>query len=770
MNEFFAVHRRRTERLAGFVVGILAVQLLPELPPWPAVAGLLLASLLSARLRQVFVAAVCIGASWALVFALVRSAGVLDRELEKTDLLIEGSVATIPQFREDAVRFEFDADTVLEPAGARVPRHLRLSWYRSDAMPKAGQRWRLRVRLKRPRGLMNPGGLDYELWLFSRDLGATGYVRESRSNRLLDPGAAWWDVESWRQVLHDRLASVLDGREFAGVLAALAMGNEDGIGAAQWDLLRRTGTAHLVAISGSHIALIAGWCFVLVQWAASRTGAGRWSPPVVAAVLAFVAALFYSAVAGFAIPTQRALVMIAIVTGGIIGRRHLQPVHTLGLAGAAVLIWDPLASLAPGFWLSYSAVALIWFIFAHRLGRVGPFAALWRINWATSLGLAPILLLFFGQIPLASPLANLLAVPVIGLIVIPLSLLAALLVWISGKAAATIFDGAELLLGWTWAVLERLAEPSAVLWNQAQPPFWTLPCALLGTALLLAPRGFPSRWLGLLMMLPALTRTADPLTPGAFELTVLDVGQGSAAVVRTRHYALVFDTGARLSERFDMGSAVVAPFLRHSGVRRVDTLVVSHGDLDHSGGAASLLRLMPSGLIYSSVPESLPSRRALACRAGQDWFRDGVHFMFLSPEDRKGSDNDQSCVLAVSNRRHRVLLTGDIERLAEAALVRRYGDALASDILVVPHHGSNTSSTRVFLQHVRPRFAVISAGYLNRFGFPHPQVVARMEAVSATVLNTAHEGAVTFRLEPGASPVKPRSYRREHSRYWNADP
>lgn len=770
MNEFFAVHRLRTELLLGFVIGVLAVQQLPALPSWPVIAWLGLAVLLCARLRLVFIAAASAGAGWALAFALFRMADALSPALEKADLLIEGQVATIPQFREQAVRFEFDVETVLEPMGAQVPRYVRLAWYRSDAVPKAGQRWRLAVRLKRPRGMMNPGGMDYELWLFSRNIRATGYVRESSGNRLLDARSSWFDGESWRQALHDRLASVLGGREFAGVLAALAMGTEEGITANQWDLLRRTGTAHLVAISGSHIALIAGWCFVLAQWVASRLGTGRWAPPGVAAVIAFFAALFYSALAGFAIPTRRALVMIAIVTGGVLLRRHLQPLHALGLACLAVLVCDPLASVAPGFWLSYAAVALIWFILAHRLEHPGALATLWRINWATSLGLAPFLLLFFGQIPLASPLANLLAVPVIGVIVIPLSLLGTLLIWVSDHAAATVFDAAEFLLGWTWWALARMAEPAAVLWSRAQPPFWTIPFALLGTALLLAPKGLPSRWLGVVMLLPALTRSADPIEPGGFELTVLDVGQGSAAVVRTRHYALVFDTGARLSERFDMGSAVIAPFLRHAGARRIDTLVVSHGDNDHSGGAEPLLRLMPSGLIYSSVPELMPSSRAVACRAGQGWYRDGVHFVFLSPEDRSGNDNDQSCVLAVSNRRHRVLLTGDIERFAEAKLVRRYGRALASEILVVPHHGSNTSSTRDFLQHVRPRFALISAGHLNRFGFPHQNVLTRMDAVSATVLNTAREGAITFRLNPDGPFRKPRSYRREHSRYWNAEP
>lgn len=756
--------------LLGFVGGVLGVQFLSELPPWPVGLGLLPAALLLARFRLIFAAALCCGACWAVTFALFRIADALPAEFEKADLLIQGVVATIPQVRERETRFEFKVDQVLEPEHARVPGRIRLTWYRSDLDLRAGERLRLSVRLKRPRGMMNPGGMDYEAWLFSRDIRATGNVRERGENRRVGQSDAWLDTEAWRQALHDRLSTVLAGREFAGVLEALVMGREDGITLAQWDLLRRTGTAHLVAISGSHIALIAGWCFVLAQRAASRLRAMQWSPPGIAAVFAFASALAYSALAGFAIPTQRALIMIAVVMGGMLGRRHLDALHTLGLACLAVVIHDPLAVVAPGFWLSYFAVALIWLILAHRLGHSGVLATLWRINWATAVGLAPLLLLFFGQIPLISPLANLVAVPVIGLVVIPICLVGSGVLWFSNTAAGWIFDAAELLLRLTWRALDLLAQPASVVWSQALPPAWTIPLMLLGMALLLVPKGFPSRWLGLVLALPALTRTAEPLVPGAFELTVLDVGQGSAAVVRTRHHALVFDTGPRLGERFDIGSAVVAPFLRETGVRRIDTLVVSHGDNDHSGGTASLLRLLPTGLVYSSVPELVPSRRALPCRAGQDWRWDGVHFGFLSPVGRSGNDNDLSCVLAVSGLQHRILLTGDIERLAESSLVHRYGEELSSDILVVPHHGSKNSSSRAFLERVSPRYAVISSGYLNRFGFPHPAVLARLNDVSATVLNTAQEGAITFRLEPTGPMPRPRSYRRDHRRYWNAAP
>lgn len=766
MNGFFTTWPVRSGALLGFPAGVAAVQYLPQLPPLWAVALLGVPVLLSVRVGWWFVASVCLGAAWALTYGIVRLSDELPPALQKSTVVVEGVISSVPEIHAEDTRFQFDVNRVIEPADADIPGRLKLTWYHARATLKAGDGWRLTVSLRRPRGMMNPGGLDYELWLFAHGIRATGYVHEGIGNQVVGRDQRSLDIVGWRQQLHDRLHALLGGMPFGGMLEALAIGVEQGISAPQWDLLRRTGTTHLIAISGSHIALIAGWCLFPARWLACRLLPPSVWPPGAAAVASLIAAFLYSALAGFAIPTQRALIMIAIITGGVLARRHLQPLRTLGVALVVVLAVDPLAVLAPGFWLSFVAVGLIWFALANRLAPVGRWSSLWTINWATAVGLAPLLVLFFGQVPLVSPLANLIAVPVIGLFVIPLALLGTALTAIGDEPARLVFSVAEQLLEWTWGVLEALATRSMPVWTPPHPPWWAIPVALVGAGLLIAPRGLPGRWLGLLLMLPALRPQLDLLQPGAFELTVLDVGQGSAAVVRTRHHALVFDTGSRMSDRFDMGSSVVLPYLRWVGIGRIDTLVVSHGDNDHSGGAAFLLRSVPVGLVYAGVPQELPSPRAMPCQGGQDWIWDGVRFVFLSPSVLGGKENDLSCVLQVISGAQRLLLTGDIERGAEAQLVAGFNSQLRSDVLVVPHHGSNTSSTWEFLRQVQPRYALISSGYLNRFGFPHPRVVERLQDVGAVILNTAEEGAICVGLGNGALPHVAYRYRRDYRRYW----
>jgi len=769
LNEIFSPRLTSGVLVLAFVAGVLCVQQLSALPGIVVVIGLLIGSLFLIRFRRYVLAAFVVGWFWALVYADNRLADALPPELERSDLVIEGFVAAVPEVRETEIRFVFEVGAVLNPAKARVPRRIRLTCYACNFVPKAGERWQLTVRLKRPHGMMNPGGMDYELWLFSKSIGATGYVRDGGQNVKIPPMNRWMMVQSWRQSLHDRLSSILGSQEFAGIQKALVLGDENEITPDQWDVLRRTGTAHLVAISGSHIALIAGWCFLTARWVTSGLCLLRWPPPAVAALCAVVAAWFYSALADFAIPTQRALVMIVIVMAGLILQRHLRTLHTLLLACLGVVVYDPMAVMSAGFWLSYGAVALILFTLSYRLVPAGSPESLWQINWATAVGLAPLLLWFFGQVPLVSPLANLVAVPVIGLVVIPLCLLGTVALFIHAAAAAALFTVAEWLLGGVWIVLDLLARLPLAQWSKSQPPFWTIIFAVGGSVWILAPRGIPGRWLGWILFLPALTWHPEQPLRGDFDLTLLDVGQGLAAVIRTERHTLVFDAGARISDRFDMGSAVVAPFLRDAGINRVDTLVVSHGDIDHAGGVDSLFRLIPIGLQYSSLPEILPSNRAIACRAGQDWLWDGVRFEFLSPEDRSGNDNDLSCVLRVSSADHSALLTGDIEQGTEEKLVRRFGDRLRSEVLIVPHHGSKTSSSRSFLARVAPRFALIPAGHLNRFGFPHQTVLQRLRDASAIALTTASEGAIAIRMSSAAA-AEPSSYRRRNLRYWNAAP
>lgn len=772
MNEILARSKQISPRhrsiglIAAFVAGIVAAQQVPSLPPLPALGLAALLAALCWRRRWRPAAVFLCGLIWALALATVRLDDVLPFELEQRDLLIEGTVHGLPEKLDGGIRFDFQVEAARQPAGARLPRLIRLNWYRTQRPPLAAERWRLRVRLKRPHGMFNPGGMDYELWLFSEGIRATGYVREDGENLRLAAADPTLSPSAWRQLLRERLREALAGRALAGIVEALVMGAEDDISAAQWEVLRRTGTAHLVAISGSHISLIAGLAFVLTRKLCARFGVMRWPPPSIAAVAAILAALLYSALADFAIPTQRALIMIAIVMAGVIARRNVRPLHTLMVALLAVTAYDPLAVLAPGFWLSFGAVALILLVVSNRLRPGAWWRQLWQINWATSLGLAPLLLLFFQQVSLVSPFANLLAVPTIGLILTPLCLAGTALMLLHGASGAMLLRLAEDLLQWIWTALEQLSALSWAQWFHPAPPSWTLGLALPGVMLLLAPRGIPARHLGVILLLPALTAHTPVPAEGGFRLSLLDVGQGLSAVIQTHRHSLVFDAGAKLSESFDMGEAVVAPFLRRQGVDRIDTLVVSHGDNDHIGGVPSLFKRFAVQQTYSSVPERLPMTAALPCRDGQSWEWDGVRFEMLSPLAVADKENDNSCVLRVGGQGG-ALLTADIEKAAERALVDRYGEALASRVLIAPHHGSNTSSTAPFLATVKPGLVLVPAGYRNRYHFPHREVLRRYGDIGATLLNTASAGAISLDFDTLNGAGQPESYRQSHGGYWN---
>lgn len=760
--------------MLAFTAGIAAAQQFPGLPQNLAILLLAIAAFVLWLARLRLPAACLFGLAWGLGVAAVRWQDALPAELEQQDLLIEGQVSSLPEAMDRGLRFNFQIDAALSPAGAKLPKRVRLSWYDQPEAVKAGERWRLHVRLKKPHGFLNPGGLDYELWLFSHGLRATGYVREDAKNQRL-AGAGWLSLPALRQAVFDRLTQALENGiepprgpvggegDLVGVITALTLGEENLISPEQWDVLRRTGTAHLVAVSGSHISLVAG----LVYWLALRICAGlglmRKPPYAVAAVLALLAACAYAALAGFAIPTQRALVMLGVATIGIVGQRNLRPVNVLSLALLLVLLYDPLAVLSIGFWLSYGAVALILLAVSGRLRLSGWWGELLKTNWVVFVGLAPLMLLFFQQVSFASLPANALAVPSIGVILTPLCLFGTLLLGIYQPAGECVLHLVAILLRWVWLLLQWLSDRPWAQWSHPAPPFWSLPFALTGAMLLASPRGIPARWLGLVLLLPAALALPEAPPPGHFRLTLLDVGQGLSAVVQTQGHVLVFDTGARFNSTFDTGSAVVEPFLHRQGIENIDTLVVSHGDNDHIGGAASLLKDFSVGQIMSSVPERL-GPGAGACHAGQRWEWDGVSFAMLSPLANFEKENDNSCVLRVSSPSGAALLTGDIEQAAEQQLVERYGPALRSDILIAPHHGSNTSSSAAFLAQVRPGTVLIPLGYRNRYHFPHPEVLKRYQAMGAKILDSAQAGAIS--VEPGAVP--PTAYRETGGHYWNA--
>lgn len=745
------------------MAGILLAQQFQTLPDWPYLIGGVCLGLVLLRLPRPQPSVFVLGLFWAMVWGSWGLGQILPASLEQKELLLEGLVDSVPETIDEGLRFRFRPDTQTLKPNQPFPKLLRLTWYRHAEPLKAGERWRLLVRLKRPHGYFNPGGLDYELWLFSQGIGATGYVVEHGGNQKI-ADAPPWSVVAWRQNISDRLTQALADRPMRGVIAALSLGLEADINNAQWEVLRRTGTAHLVAISGSHISLIAGLVFLLVRKACARLQVMRWPPHSIAALAAMLAALVYTALADFGIPSQRALIMVWVVMLGILANRNVLDFHVLRLALVIVTLYDPLAVLAPGFWLSFGAVLVILLIVSGRLRQDSWLKALWRINWATSLGLAPLLLLFFQQVSVVSPLANLLAVPAIGVVLTPLCLLGCLLLFLYPNLGIALLQGIDQVLQWIWLALQGLSDLSWAQWQHAAPPSWTLPFTLLGMVLLLAPRGIPGRWLGLVLLLPAISYQGEKPASGYYRFTLLDVGQGLASVVETQNHLLVFDTGPRFGPNFDTGAAVVEPFLRNLGISKIDRLVVSHGDNDHIGGAASLLKHFTVTETLTSAPQQLAQTSPVLCKAGESWEWDGVKFAMLGPLQNLPNENNNSCVLKVEGQGGTMLLTGDIEQEAEQSLVDFYGLGLRADILIAPHHGSKTSSSPPFLSAVAPRWVLIPVGYLNRFGFPNRQVLNLYRDHQIKTLDTAQGGAITV----DSARMLPQSFRQLQGRYWNA--
>jgi competence protein ComEC len=765
----------------AFLAGILILHALPDLPArdWVlALPAVLLVLVFLARLR--LPAWGVAGFLWALWWA--SPSAVLPAELQGVDIWVEGWIASIPDREYRSLRFEFLVERAMHGERSVAPlagQRLRLSWWDDaesdeEAVPESrpelrvGDRWGFAARLKRPRGLSNPGGFDYERWLYAKGIVATGSIRAQPSSRLL-ARADRYPIDRYRQRIAEDFARLLPGNPHAGILVAMAVGEDGGISPWQWDVFNRTGTGHLMSISGSHIGLIAGMTFALIwaAWSWIPALALRWPAPRAAAVAALLGAGGYTLISGLSVPAQRSFLMVAVAMLALVAQRPAAPSRILALALLVVLVFDPDAPLLAGFWLSFGAVAVILYTVSGRWREHRLLGQTIGLQIDITLALLPPTLVFFQQFPLLSPLANLIAIPWIGCTVLPLSLLAALVGPLSATVQSASLELVALTMDGLWQILARLDRlPGTMLYRPA-PPLWTLVFALPGVALLLAPRGLPGRWLGLPLCLPLLWPPAVAPKPGGFWFALLDVGQGLAAVVRTQKHVLVYDTGPRLGATLDAGRAVLVPFLRQQGVVRVDALLVSHADKQHTGGVRSLREQMPVARILAASLEETPIGGAESCRAGQTWEWDGVQFRILHPPEHGFGGDNASCVLRVEGAAGRALLPGDIETRAENALVETYGTGLAADVLVAPHHGHRNLSMPAFLDAVRPRYILFATGHRNRFGYPRPETVARYQATGAVLLDTADEGAMTFRLEPGR-PLVPERHRRDNRHYWTA--
>jgi competence protein ComEC len=766
----------------AFAAGVLALQLLPALPGAAWVGLLAFFPLLFFRRMFLYLpAAFAVGFCWALGSAHLKLADRLAPALEGRDIELVGVVASLPATGERSLRFEFEPETALQPSAARLPRKILLSWYRSplyEEQPSLatgpvhpGERWRFTVRLRRPHGNFNPHGFDYEAWLLERGVGATGYVRSSRKafpEKLGERDSFSDRIEQVREGVRDRFKRVLGETPASGILVALAVGDQRSISAEEWRLFNRTGVTHLMSISGLHVTLISG----LFAWLASRLWrrspflALRLPARKAGAAAAIVGALGYTLVAGFAVPAQRTFWMVSVVAAALWSGRIASPARTLALALAVVLAFDPWAVLAAGFWLSFGAVALIFFVSdgKNSIGRQW-----FRVQWAITIGLAPAVLFLFAQVSVVGPLANAVAIPAVSAVVTPLALAAAVLPW------DRLLELAAWLMQWLLQFLEWCASQPAAVWQQHAPPLWSVLLALAGVAWLLAPRGTPWRATGLALMLPAAALPPPAPAPGEAWITTLDVGQGLAVLVRTENRALLYDAGPAFGTEADSGERIIAPYLRAVGIARLDAMIVTHNDIDHAGGAASVVDNFEVDAALSSLPAGHPLLglvpAAWRCAAGQRWNWDGVDFEILHPataQARAKRSNDLSCVLKVVAGGRSMLLTGDIETPAEAELVKRGAAAVTADVLLVPHHGSRTSSSAAFLAAVKPSTAVVPVGYRNRFGHPSAEVLGRYSLMGIRILRTDRDGAVTVGLSrQGVAMIGERQQRR---RYWHDAP
>jgi competence protein ComEC len=725
-----------------------------------------------------------------------RVAQTLPAALEGQDLLVRGRIVGLPQVDVQGLQFQFvpESATGARDVPVELPPRLWLSWPRAgygEALPMsppehalAGERWQLPVRLKRPHGALNPEGFDAELWLFEQGIGAVGSVRASAPT---DPqrlgGPRWWhpgeQLDAARQRWRD--AALLQGGrpEVAGVLAALSVGDQSAIDAPGWALFRQTGVAHLMSISGLHITLFA--------WLAARVIGRLWrqSPrlmlacptPLAARWGGVLLAAAYALVAGWGVPAQRTVWMLALTVGlGQMGLRW-PPLLVCLLAGTLVAALDPWALLQPGFWLSFVAVALL--IASHpaepeadpigwRARLVALLRGALRQQVVATLALAPLTLLLFQQISLVGFIANLFAVPWVTLVVTPLALL--------GLVAAPLWQLAGWALQPLLTALSWLGAWPAAVWSVPAAPAWAGALGLAGGALLVLRLPWAARLAGLPLLLPLLWPAVERPAPGRFELLAADVGQGSAILVRTANHLLLHDTGPRYGLDSDAGQRVLLPLLRARGEAQIDRLVISHRDTDHVGGAAALLATLPVAELRTGLEPGHALRQATGpdgmgvphvdCEVGQSWQWDGVSFEVLHPPAgtwKPGTKpNAMSCVVRVQDSRGRsALLTGDIEAEQERALVEQHGARLKSDTLLVPHHGSQTSSTAAGRAAGQPAQAVVQAGYRSRFGHPHPAVLARYAAARIPVVRTDHCGAWHWQAD-GAWCT--RSVRR---RYWH---
>jgi len=774
--------------------------------------------------------------TWATWRAEQRLSVVLSLEHENVVTRLTYRVTSLPNDTSESVRFEAQ---VLKPFKEGVPTTVQVSWLKTPTMPHVlpGQVFRAALVLRRPHSNLNPHGFDYEGHLFAKNIRALGRVRGLPVLLADDPYASFSvSIARARHVVREGMRRVTANMPYGAVLIALAIGDQDSVKQEHWQIFNLTGITHLVSISGSHVTMLAavgGWLTLLTMKRARWRGrllCERIPARVIATLVAMLVAWLYCLLAGWGVPAQRTFFMLSCVAVSILVRHSLSASRVLAAAAAVVVLVDPWASLATGFWLSFLAVGILFAAGAvgskidqahsrwQRVKQVCGEAT--RLQWLITVAMLPVLAFLFQQVSLVSPFANALAIPVLTFVVTPLALALALFGSVPGLGWLATASGAlaHLALEYTLIPVTWLANLSWAAFDVAAAPFWTLALAGAGLCWALQPPGWPMRWAGWCLLLPVLSFEPQRPALGHWRLLAFDVGQGGAVLLQTQTHDLLFDTGPRQGAS-DAGTRTILPGLRALGVRKLDGVVVSHADSDHAGGLLAVVKALPVGKLYSSFsfeewlkrallasapsePKKMPVQ-AVSCARGQHWVWDDVRFQFLHPEVNqsdgtsfsnnsaslrsakgKPSKNAQSCVLYIQGARHSALLPGDIGMKQEQLLLERYAaespdsvklnsvspaavvvQGLTADLVVVAHHGSDTSSSLRFVQQIQAQHAIAQVGYLNRFGHPHPAIQQRWLEAQTSFWQTDRHGAIA--AESLSERMNVQAYSRLRQRYWH---
>ena len=748
----------------AFLCGILLLDQFSAIPSWSWLAATLVTGLLCSRYLHTSCVWIAAGFCWAAVDGAAYLSQILPEDLERQDLFVEGRVASLPDNTAPSTRFLFAVEQSRLPDGEEIDFSgiVKLSWRSHEVQPIGGERWRLKVRMRQPRGFRNPGGFDYERWLFQHDIVARGYVRDSIDNRRI-AGRKLTPL-MLRQALRQQIADHAPASPARAVFNALLIGDRSGLSDTEWQLFRATGTSHLIAISGLHIGLVAflAWMLVEFLWRYAWRLPLLLPSPIAAAWAALLAAAAYAMLAGFSIPTQRALLMTAVFSFAIIFRRNSSSLDAVALALLLVLMIDPRCVLSAGFWLSFMAVTVILLLI-----RRYPHWDRWRMWIAIQTGLfvALIPLLAFWDFPASpiSPLINLFAVPWFSFVIVPAVLITAMLLAISFPGGETLLMLVLECIAATMDVMQLAAQQSELI-TFSTPVWWMALLCGGGALLLLLGRRWYWRAAGLPLSLLLFWPQSNSINNLA--LTVLDVGQGQSVVVETSGHTLVYDLGPIFPSGFNTAESVVIPFLRSHAHRRIDMLVLSHDDNDHTGGTSQFVkRLDVRSIVFGQeMPQfELPHK---SCHDVEAWQWDGVLFRFLKASLQPVNDNDASCILLLEHPGGRILITGDVTRRIEQSLLKQYGDELRADVITTPHHGSRTSSSSYFVSQAGAKNSIVSAGWKNRYGLPKADVMQRWRHSGAQIDNTAETGALL--VEWGEDDRQSLSrYRDDARRFWH---